>query len=542
MNGAAAAHDGDGVRLITVRSALQVPALRAGAPRVLAGEKGLDRAVRWVHAAEVPNIASLLKGGELLLTTGMGIGRTAREQRRLIAALADRGIAGLAIELGTVFGDMPPPLRAAADERDLPLIAVNAQVRFVEITEAIHREIVNRQFLLMRRGDELHRRFTELMLDGAGIPEVLSALAQTIANPVILHREGRGILYHAIHRSPDGEVIAAWNAPGGVDHVALPVRMNGDEAWGELVALALDSPLDDVDRVAMERAVGLVALALLRSRQEELLAARERGNLLARLLEAELDECEVRAAAAGAGFDGRQAWLLPVAVRGSCHDERLALVLHETQRELRSARMPIIAGVRAVERDLLVVVGLAAPGRRAATADRVAAAVRAAAARHVGGAVSIAVGAAVDSWRDVPGALGDAVEAAGLATPGPGWRDATRPDLDRLLWSMRDRPELRAFVDRRLGPLVEHDARRSLQLLETLQAYCECGGRKAAAARALHLERQSLYHRIERIEQLLGDDLSDEETYLGLHLALRARRYLAADGPLAPATPFRRSA
>ena len=55
---------------ITVQRALELPGLRGGLPEVVAGGERLDRTVRWVHAGEVPNIASLLKGGELLLTTG----------------------------------------------------------------------------------------------------------------------------------------------------------------------------------------------------------------------------------------------------------------------------------------------------------------------------------------------------------------------------------------------------------------------------------------------------------------------------------------
>ncbi|MEU1023374.1 PucR family transcriptional regulator ligand-binding domain-containing protein, partial [Streptomyces sp. NPDC005904] len=59
---------------ITVQRALELPGLRGGLPEVVAGADRLQRTVRWVHAGEVPNIASLLKGGELLLTTGLGLG------------------------------------------------------------------------------------------------------------------------------------------------------------------------------------------------------------------------------------------------------------------------------------------------------------------------------------------------------------------------------------------------------------------------------------------------------------------------------------
>ena len=68
---------------ITVQRALELPGLRGGLPEVVAGADRLHRTVRWVHAGEVPNIASLLKGGELLLTTGLRARHPARRAARL---------------------------------------------------------------------------------------------------------------------------------------------------------------------------------------------------------------------------------------------------------------------------------------------------------------------------------------------------------------------------------------------------------------------------------------------------------------------------
>jgi purine catabolism regulator len=102
------------------------------------------------------------------------------------------------------------------------------------------------------------------------------------------------------------------------------------------------------------------------------------------------------------------------------------------------------------------------------------------------------------------------------------WYDARRPGVTDLLHDLRDAPELDAFVDEQLGPLLEGGSARQRALLETLEAYLAAGGRKAQAARALHLERQSLYLRLRRIEELLGVSLDDEDAVLGLHLAVRA--------------------
>jgi PucR family transcriptional regulator, purine catabolism regulatory protein len=58
---------------VTIKDILEVPGL---ALRLLAGAGGTDRPLRWVHVSELEDPTPWLKGSELLLTTGMGIGST----------------------------------------------------------------------------------------------------------------------------------------------------------------------------------------------------------------------------------------------------------------------------------------------------------------------------------------------------------------------------------------------------------------------------------------------------------------------------------
>ncbi|OSP30435.1 transcriptional regulator, partial [Streptomyces sp. 13-12-16] len=97
---------------------------------------------------------------------------------------------------------------------------------------------------------------------------------------------------------------------------------------------------------------------------------------------------------------------------------------------------------------------------------------------------------------------------------------------DLLLWRLRDHPDLADFVDRAIGPVLDHDRRSKPPLLPTLETYLAHAGRKAETARELHLNRQTLYNRLARIGELLATDLDDPHTVLALSLALRARRHV----------------
>ena len=67
---------------LSVEAALQLRVFSRTTVRVYAGHENLGRPVRWVHPVEIPDIAKFLTGGELLLTAGLGLGRTAATQRR----------------------------------------------------------------------------------------------------------------------------------------------------------------------------------------------------------------------------------------------------------------------------------------------------------------------------------------------------------------------------------------------------------------------------------------------------------------------------
>jgi len=113
----------------------------------------------------VLDIAHLLRGGELLLSTGVAFPASDAELTQLVSHLVaseatgspdGAGPAGLIVELGRRYPDaLPPALLAAADELDLPVIELRRETSFVQVTEAVHALVVGAQLLALtavRRG------------------------------------------------------------------------------------------------------------------------------------------------------------------------------------------------------------------------------------------------------------------------------------------------------------------------------------------------------------------------------------------------------
>ncbi|WP_310720330.1 PucR family transcriptional regulator ligand-binding domain-containing protein, partial [Conexibacter sp. JD483] len=383
------ARDDSPLPAITVRRALELPALRAGLPELLAGAGQLDRPLRWVHAGEVRNIAALLTGGEMLLTTGMGIGARAAEQRRFTQALAARGAAALVIELGTVFAEPPAALVDAAAAQELPLIVLRREIPFVAVTEAIHTELVSAQYALLRRGEQIQRELTELMLDGEGIPAVLAALAATLRAPVFLEDPHGRLLSHALPEGFGGDPLERWEAarrPGAPAARATTVRMGASTQDGRLLVAELRSPNDALAGVALDQAAAVVALALLRARQEEELAARERGSLLVSLADGRVAPAAVGRALLAAGLARVPQLLLPLAAvvdappAGADWDA----ALRDWQRLLADRGWEAVAGRRGDSAAVLALISLRGDDDRARAADAAAELLRGALVRRVG--------------------------------------------------------------------------------------------------------------------------------------------------------------
>ncbi|MEU5947724.1 PucR family transcriptional regulator [Micromonospora sp. NPDC047465] len=216
----------------TVREVLALDPVRHGAPRLVAGDAGLDRPVRWVHVAEVPDIATLLGGGELVLTTGIGLPADDAGLRAFVGDLADVGVSGLVVELGRRYvSGVPRVMAAVAERRGLPLVELRRATPFVRITEAVHALIVDAQLTELRATEEIHQRFTELSVEGAGPGEVVRQAAELSGCPVVLENLSRQVLAY----DPAGEsaelLLDGWEQHSRRIRPAGRTAYDADSGW-----------------------------------------------------------------------------------------------------------------------------------------------------------------------------------------------------------------------------------------------------------------------------------------------------------------------
>ena len=87
------------------------------------GEENAGANVRWVHSSELLDPTPWLRGGELLLTTGLQLSG-AKPQREFVERLAEREIAGLGFGTGFVHKKLPAAVLNTARKLGFPLFEV----------------------------------------------------------------------------------------------------------------------------------------------------------------------------------------------------------------------------------------------------------------------------------------------------------------------------------------------------------------------------------------------------------------------------------
>ncbi|WP_337003716.1 MULTISPECIES: PucR family transcriptional regulator [unclassified Microbacterium] len=489
--------------LLTVAEVLAESALQAGEPEVVVGGGALDAEVRWAHVSDSAGVARLLDGGELLLSTGAGWPERPEEQTAFVRGLHRVGIAGIVLELGASHPRVPDAVAQACAEVGLALIALTSEVKFVTVTEAVHRALIAAQTDALHERQHLHELFTALSLQGAPADVVVAETARALGSPVVLQNLAHEVIAVEGLRVPVADVLAGLD---DVDVESVPVQARGVR-WGTLSALP--GPSHPAGRhTVLEQGATALAFGCLADGGDAEWAVLAQSGLIDDLLGARFaNPDDIRARLAAGGF---------VLADHHCHGivARGAVSASELAYRARQAGCAVVAA--RVDQDDVAL--LSAPASVPLT-DAVL-------ARIAGPDRTVFVGPVAD---DVLGLLASVRAARDLAAGDPSRtgsrvrRVEDRP-LERLVASLRDDHRLHEHSERMLAPLITHDRERHGDLLDVLTALVAHPGNRSAAATASHLSRSVFYQRLAVIADLLDVDLDDGETLAALHLALSARR------------------
>lgn len=537
----AAPASGGPVDGLSVADVLELDVLQAGEPEVLAGAAALRLPVRWVHIAEDAATSALLDGGELVLTTGMNFRHSAPAARDFLDRFFAAGAVAVIVEIADGEADdvqrSVAAVREAAREAAGPVVVLHARVRYVQVTEQVHRLLMEQQLSRVQRARQVHEVFTALSLHSATEQDIVDRTAELLGAPVVFEDSGHRVLsYNALGTTP-ARLLEGWpersrwvrfagttsagTGEEGAGWLQTPVGVAG-QRWGRLVVPVARA--DEVDATqVLERAGQALTMARMAGRDRAELLHQARSGLLHALRQSPgPGEQEALARAEALGLVAGAVYV-PVVARLDREPGESPTGLQLRERELlaglegtaTAARLAVLAAsIHAGAVGLL----LSVPARE--LEDSVL-------ERLFGSAlpgseqVSVGVGARQGTLVGAAAALDEAHQVAEIA--------ATLENRHRryyrfadvrlrgLLAVMADDARVRLFARAELAGLLDPDDEDGLQLLE---AFLRHGGNKSELARSGYVSRQALYPRLARLEQRLGVSLDDPESRTALHVAV----------------------
>ena len=414
--------------------------------------------------------------------------------------------------------------------------------------------LINQRAALMERGARIHAQLSQLEAEGKGLEGLVKAMSE-ISGRGILIQDKRGWIL-AQHPStalstiwmnileqlgdlaglPDFLVdrrqsgapgtVATQQIPGGLERLIAPVIV-GEIARGYLSLVGLEGEIDDLDYLVIEQGCFVCAIEMARNKAIRETEKRLKGDLLTALLQDDLSPRDAGLWVQTMGLDLEQAHIA------------LRFAWDGPQQPSRRRLETIVNGAVAQQGLHVIVSPL---GTEVICYCQVPqAALRPEAALMLGQSVLDQAGmeypdaparcgiglpaSSLEDWRISLRQAGQALEMARrLAEPKPLYYS----DLSvyRLLFQLEHSPELIAFQEETIGPLLALE--NTNEFIHTLEAYFEHNGNLSQTAEALFLHRNTLIYRMERIAAITNLELDKPENRLALQLALRIYRMLGS--------------
>ncbi|RSM81968.1 diguanylate phosphodiesterase [Kibdelosporangium aridum] len=383
---------------------------------------------------------------------------------------------------------------------------------------------------VVERAQAIHEALTGVVLQGGTPDDVAQLLADQLGGRVtLLDRTGAALVRRDSASSPfrtlsefdladavrnahrSGRCTTSVDAVG-VTHSLAPIQA-GDSYLGALAwsrkAITQHGVSDDMDLRTLERATHVMGLLILKERAVAEASERLSGELLTELMVGSPGISPAqRARTRARNIDADRLDLVLVADSPTLSSTALARHLHDIARDCSG-----LAGEHLGRATMIV---------HSVDDDQTVEEVHRRLRRAVGGPVAVVGERAVNhDWSrafSLASRCGAVMRAIGHTDVGA---TTGRYALYAMIFDTERVRELDRFITGSIGPLVDYDARRGTDLVETLSAYYVHHTNVAGTARALHVHVNTLLKRLDRASDVLGFDWrheNDLELRLGLRL------------------------
>ncbi len=523
--------------------------------KLLAGDEYLNRPVTWACSLRPsPPAFPKLEGNELALIDMIDLRRLDSQMRleRVVNSLHDARIAAIAVR-----GEVSDPAIQAALSSRAPLFQLPEDAQIVQVERTVIRLIVDRAGHIAQRSTDLQRELNQIALDGGGLDQIATHIHRFVRQPLLILREdGQPMSLAGFDAFGETHRQSILNAIPNVTALRSWAAGQASHDLGESIdILALESParlvdfpeivvapiyvsdairgffmivrpknlqgreVTTVEEIAALQGTAAAALEWAKQNAVDVAEERMRATFVDELLASEIaDEQAWIQRGASLNYDLTKpyvAWmvegqeipdwpapLLRFAEEYDAHipysrrDDRVLLYWPidnpKSGRELKPIAGEFLTRTLANNANAKVIIGI---GRPAVGPEQWMKSQQ----------------QARESWH-----MGKEWQAAPITYFGD-------LGLYQLLAVLETNPEARRFFRKTLGRLIAHDENHNSELVDTLDGFFLCHGNLSQTAARLHIHRNTLTYRLDRIANITQLDLDDPDARFSLQLALKLR-------------------
>ncbi len=154
--------------------------------RCIAGAKGLNARMDGVSIVDSPGAIKWAKPDELVMTTGYFLTDNPQGQKRMIRELKKAGCTGLAMKVNSYFDEIPEEMIYVAEQEGLPLLEIPYYYSFSEISQTIYNHIFEMNYQTRIKEQRLIEDISDIFFSKRGVMEIVYRIAEYLKRTVIL--------------------------------------------------------------------------------------------------------------------------------------------------------------------------------------------------------------------------------------------------------------------------------------------------------------------------------------------------------------------
>ncbi len=518
---------------------------------VLGGLPTDNRLVNWAAMLiDIKDISEQVQTGDLVIVPPAI--QSQLKSRGFIDTI--RTLGELSVSAVLTFKAVPKSVEKAAVSTGLPIFVVSGETTIREIHRGLSALLIDRQKQIAERGMQLYRRLTEMSREGQGVEAMTDIICKLTGKIVAIQDKRLEIKAISIPKNNTLDDETIHEILANYDHLPpklrnrkaaarvrqshwqqlLPINgqniarlispiISGDRARGYLSLIGTPDNLDMLDTLAAEHGAAAYSLEMAKAKAVSEAKKALRGNFLEGLLAGTIPEAEMERLSGRLDHNTDRphvvitfAWLGNNAPSLRRMETTINWLLSSHNRSALSHvysddHVCVFQALEDSDEDLTT-------AREFATRVRDHLQAEYPQMRLVGGLSGPAK--TLEAWPETYRQAVHSMEVAKRLKL-PHFVEFNSLGIYQLLAQLDSTPILQQFCKRLIGPLARYDEEHNSELVHTITAYFDHHANISQTAEALFIHRNTLLYRLERIQELTGQDLNLADTRLSLHLALK---------------------